>query len=220
MPNAFLMFQSVVNGWPARSLASVAEDTGASRSRASIHPLFPSGVTLRIAIYPGSFDPVTLGHWDLILRAEKLVDRLIVAVLHNPAKANAFSVAERVDFLRELTWNQAMVEVTSFDGLLVDYARRMGAHFIIRGVRAFSDFEYEFQMALMNRKLSPELETMFLMPKEEFSVVSSRIVREVGGMGGDISGLVPEHLVERISARLLDPELMRQGYFKTHQRIV
>jgi pantetheine-phosphate adenylyltransferase len=151
---------------------------------------------LRTAIYPGSFDPVTLGHWDLILRAEKLVDRLIVAVLHNPGKTSAFDLAERVDFLRELT---------SFHGLLVNYAQKMDAQFIIRGVRAFSDFESEFQMALMNRKLSADLETMFLMPKEEFSMVSSRLVREVGGMGGDISGLVPEILVERISARLRDP---------------
>jgi pantetheine-phosphate adenylyltransferase len=166
---------------------------------------------LRTAIYPGSFDPVTFGHWDLILRAEKLVDRLIVAVLHNPSKTCTFSVPERVDFLRELTWTRSRVEVTSFRGLLVDYARAMDARFIIRGVRAFSDFEYEFQMALMNRKLSPDLETMFLMPKEEFSVVSSRMVRDVGSMGGDISGLVPEILVERISARLRDPEQMGQG---------
>ena len=160
---------------------------------------------MRTAIYPGSFDPVTLGHWDLILRADKLVDRLIVAVLHNPAKTGAFSVAERVDFLRELTRNTPNVEVTTFHGLLVDYARRRDAQFIVRGVRAFSDFEYEFQMALMNRKLSASLETVFLMPKEEYSVVSSRMVREVGGMGGDISGLVPEMLVERIASRLKNP---------------
>ena len=166
---------------------------------------------MRTAIYPGSFDPVTLGHWDLILRAEKLVDRLVVAVLHSPSKTSTFSVAERMDLLRELTWSRAKVEVTTFPGLLVDYARSMDAQFIIRGVRAFSDFEYEFQMALMNRKLSPDLETMFLMPKEEFSVVSSRMVREVGSMGGDLSGLVPEIMVERIAARLGDPEQMGQG---------
>ncbi len=160
---------------------------------------------MRTAIYPGSFDPVTLGHWDLIQRADKLVDRLIVAVLHNPAKTGAFSVAERMEFLRELTKDSPNVEITTFHGLLVDYARQMDAHFIVRGVRAFSDFEYEFQMALMNRKLSADLETVFLMPKEEYSVVSSRMVREVGGMGGDLSGLVPEPLVERIAARLRDP---------------
>ena len=160
---------------------------------------------MRIAIYPGSFDPVTLGHYDLIQRAEKLVDRLVVAVLHNPAKSCAFSVAERVDFLRELLADAPNVEVTTFHGLLVDFAKQQGSHFIVRGVRAFSDFEYEFQMALMNRKLAPDLETVFLMPKEEYSVVSSRIVREVGAMGGNISGLVPELLLERISTRLKNP---------------
>jgi pantetheine-phosphate adenylyltransferase len=160
---------------------------------------------LRVAIYPGSFDPVTLGHWDLIKRAEKLVDHLVVAVLHNPAKTCAFSVAERVDFLRELMAGVPNVEITTFHGLLVDFAKQKGAHFIVRGVRAFSDFEYEFQMALMNRKLAPDLETVFLMPKEENSVVSSRIVREVGAMGGDISGLVPELLLERIASRLKNP---------------
>jgi pantetheine-phosphate adenylyltransferase len=160
---------------------------------------------VRTAIYPGSFDPATLGHWDLIQRAEKLVDRLVVAVLHNPAKSCAFTVAERMTFLRELTAEHPNVEITTFHGLLVDYAKDQNAGFIVRGVRAFSDFEYEFQMALMNRKLSPELETVFLMPKEEYSVVSSRMVREVGSMGGDISGLVPEILRERIAARLRDP---------------
>ena len=160
---------------------------------------------MRTAIYPGSFDPVTLGHWDLIERAEKLVDRLVVAVLHNPAKHCAFSVAERVDFLRELVGERTSIQVTTFHGLLVDFAHRENANFIIRGVRAFSDFEYEFQMALMNRKLAPDLETVFLMPKEEYSVVSSRMVREVGAMGGDISGLVPDPLRERIASRLLNP---------------
>ncbi len=160
---------------------------------------------MRIAIYPGSFDPVTLGHLDLIQRAGNLVDRLVVAVLHNPAKKCAFSVAERVDFLRELLQDLPYVEISTFHGLLVDYARQQGAHFIIRGVRAFSDFEYEFQMALMNRKLASDLETVFLMPKEEYAVVSSRMVREVGAMGGDLSGLVPDMLRERIAARLMNP---------------
>ena len=130
---------------------------------------------MRSAIYPGSFDPVTLGHWDLIQRAAKLVDRLVVAVLHNPAKSPAFSVDERVAMLRELTASLPQVEVTTFHGLLVDFAKAQNAQFIIRGVRAFSDFEYEFQMALMNRKLAPELETVFLMPKEKYSAVSSRL---------------------------------------------
>ena len=160
---------------------------------------------MRTAIYPGSFDPMTLGHWDLIQRADKLVDRLVVAVLHNPAKTGAFTVEERMAFLKELTKGMPHVEVTTFHGLLVDFAKQQEAHFIVRGVRAFSDFEYEFQMALMNRKLAPDLETVFLMPKEEYSVVSSRMVREVGAMGGDISGLVPEMLVERITSRLKNP---------------
>ncbi len=158
---------------------------------------------MRTAIYPGSFDPVTLGHWDLIQRAAKLVDRLVVAVLHNPAKTAAFTVEERVTMLRDLVGDLPGVEVTSFHGLLVDFARSQGAQSIVRGVRAFSDFEYEFQMALMNRKLAPELETVFLMPKEKYSAVSSRLVREIGSMGGTLADLVPEKLRERIAAHLL-----------------
>ncbi|MCL1893886.1 MAG: pantetheine-phosphate adenylyltransferase [Holophagaceae bacterium] len=161
---------------------------------------------MRVGIYPGSFDPVTLGHWDLIQRAAKLVDRLIVGVLHNPAKTPTFSLDERMDFLKTLSKDCQNIEIATFHGLLVKYARQQGAQFIIRGVRAFSDFEYEFQMALTNRKLAPELETVFLMPKEENSVISSRIVREVGTMGGEISGLVPEILRDRIATKLLSPK--------------
>jgi len=157
------------------------------------------------AIYPGTFDPVTMGHWDIIQRAEKLVDHLVVAVLHNPAKQPTFSIAEREGFLKELTQPYPNVEVATFNGLLVDFARQQEVQCIVRGVRAFSDFEYEFQMALMNRKLAPELETLFLMPKEEFSVLSSRLVREVGAMGGNITGLVPEILLERTVTRLRNP---------------
>ena len=157
---------------------------------------------MRSAIYPGSFDPVTLGHWDLIKRAAKLVDRLVVAVLHNPSKSAAFTVEERVAMLGELTAALPRVEVTSFDGLLVDFAKVQEAQVIVRGVRAFSDFEYEFQMALMNRKLAPDLETVFLMPKENYSAVSSRLVREIGSMGGNLSDLVPEVLRTRIAERL------------------
>lgn len=157
---------------------------------------------MRSAIYPGSFDPVTLGHWDLIQRAGKLVDRLVVAVLHNPAKSPAFSVEERVTMLKELAHNLPHVEVTSFHGLLVDFAKSQDVQVIVRGVRAFSDFEYEFQMAIMNRKLAPELETMFLMPKEKYSAVSSRFVREIGSMGGTLNDLVPEVLRARIAERL------------------
>ncbi len=159
---------------------------------------------MRTAIYPGSFDPVTLGHWDIIQRAEKLVDRLIVAVLHNPTKSAAFSVEERVGMLTELVAPFSNVQVASFHGLLVDFAKQQGADCIIRGVRAFSDFEYEFQMALMNRKLAPDLETVFLMPKEKYSAVSSRFVREIGSMGGELKDLVPEQLREAIVKRLAE----------------
>ena len=157
---------------------------------------------MRSAIYPGSFDPVTLGHWDLIQRAAKLVDRLVVAVLHNPSKSAAFTVEERVAMLEELAAPLPRVEITSFHGLLVDFAKVQEAQVIVRGVRAFSDFEYEFQMALMNRKLAPDLETVFLMPKEKYSAVSSRLVREIGSMGGNLSDLVPEVLRSRIAQRL------------------
>lgn len=157
---------------------------------------------MRTAIYPGSFDPVTLGHWDLIQRAARLVDRLVVAVLHNPAKTPAFTVEERVAMLEELCAPLPRVEITSFHGLLVDFAKAQQAQVIVRGVRAFSDFEYEFQMALMNRKLAPDLETVFLMPKEKYSAVSSRLVREIGTMGGNLGELVPEALRARIAERL------------------
>ena len=157
---------------------------------------------MRTAIYPGSFDPVTLGHWDLIQRAARLVDRLVVAVLHNPAKTPAFTVEERVAMLEELCAPLPRVEITSFHGLLVDFAKAQQAQVIVRGVRAFSDFEYEFQMALMNRKLAPDLETVFLMPKEKYSAVSSRLVREIGTMGGSLGELVPDALRSRIAERL------------------
>lgn len=153
---------------------------------------------MRIAIYPGSFDPVHLGHLDLIQRGEKLVDKLVVAVLHNPDKKAAFTVAERMEMLRDITGDMPKVEVDSFDGLLVDYARKRKAQFIVRGVRAFSDFEFEFQMALMNRKLAPQLETVFLMPKEKYSAVSSKLVREIGHFGGDLQELLPEPLLDRV----------------------
>ena len=166
---------------------------------------FPKDLQVRTAIYPGSFDPVHLGHWDLILRADKLVDRLVVAVLNNPAKTPAFSVEQRVAFLKELTAAMPKVEITRFDGLLVDFAKAQQAQVIVRGVRAFSDFEYEFQMALMNRKLAPELETVFLMPKEKLSALSSKLVREIGHFGGDLKELVPEILRERVAAGLRQP---------------
>jgi pantetheine-phosphate adenylyltransferase len=140
-----------------------------------------------------------------------MVDQLLVAVLNNPSKAPTFCLAERMGFLEELFLGHRSIEVTTFDGLLVDCAKQRGASLIIRGVRAFSDFEYEFQMALANRQLAPELETVFLLPKVENSFISSRVVREVGTMGGDISGLVPEALKDRIAAKLRQTAASKAG---------
>ena len=146
---------------------------------------------MRTAVYPGTFDPVTFGHLDLVERGRKHVDRLIIAILRNEDKQTLFTVSERTAFLRDAVakWNNVVVD--DFDGLLVDYAKRTGASLILRGLRAVSDFEYELQMAMMNRRLAPDLETAFLMPNEAFSYVSSRLVREVARLGGDVSGLVP-----------------------------
>lgn len=157
---------------------------------------------MRIGIYPGSFDPVHLGHIDLITRAEKLVDRLVVAVLHNPTKSSSFSVESRLEMLKEMTHQSPKIEVCHFDGLLVDFAKTQKANFIIRGIRAFSDFEYEFQMALVNRKLASELETIFLMPKEKYSAVSSKLIREIAFFGGDLTEFCPPSLIDRIKSQL------------------
>ncbi|MCW5964220.1 MAG: pantetheine-phosphate adenylyltransferase, partial [Bryobacterales bacterium] len=139
-----------------------------------------------IAIYPGSFDPLTSGHIDLIERAARLFDNLILAVVHNPAKHPLFTVAERMEMLNEVAVNYPNVEVDSFQGLLVNYAAQKRATVLIRGIRAISDYEYELQMALMNRRLRPELETVFLMAGEAFSFVSSRMVKEAFSLGGDV----------------------------------
>jgi pantetheine-phosphate adenylyltransferase len=155
------------------------------------------------AIYPGSFDPVTNGHLDLIERGAKIFTRLIVAVLRNAEKEPLFGAAERVTMLREVTRPWPNVEVDLFDGLLVEYAREKQAHVILRGIRAVSDYEYELQMALMNRKLEPDMETVFMMPAEAYSYLSSRLVKEVFRLGGDISGLVPPVVVERLRAKAL-----------------
>jgi pantetheine-phosphate adenylyltransferase len=155
-----------------------------------------------IAIYPGSFDPVTNGHLDLIERGEKMFDLLIVAVLQNVEKKPLFSVKERVEMLREVTKQWADVEVDVFDGLLVDYARKRGAGVILRGIRAVSDYEYELQMALMNRKLEGRLETVFMLPGLTYSYLSSKLVREIAQLGAPLTGLVPPIVEERIKAKI------------------
>jgi pantetheine-phosphate adenylyltransferase len=150
----------------------------------------------RLAIVPGSFDPLTNGHVDVVLRSAGLFDRVVVAVLLNAEKTPLFSAAERVEIIREVFSAHSNVEVDSFDGLLVEYARRRGALAIVRGLRAVSDFEHEFQMTLMNRHLEPAVETVFMMPAEQYTYVSSRLTKEVFRLGGSVSGLVPP-VVER-----------------------
>ena len=152
----------------------------------------------RVAIYPGSFDPLTNGHVDIITRGAAIFDRIIVAILHNQEKAPLFSVQARVDMAREVFAGEPKVVVKSFGGLLVDFARQQGAHVIVRGLRAIPDFEYEFQMALMNRRMAPELETVFMMPAEAYTYISSRLIREVFALGGPIAGLVPEIVEARM----------------------
>jgi len=155
-----------------------------------------------IAIYPGSFDPVTNGHLDLIERGGKMFDVLIVAVLQNAEKKPLFSVKERVEMLREVTKQWPGVEVDVFDGLLVDYARKRGAGVILRGIRAVSDYEYELQMALMNRKLESRLETVFMLPGLTYSYLSSKLVREIAQLGAPLTGLVPPIVEERLKAKV------------------
>ncbi len=150
------------------------------------------------AIYPGSFDPVTNGHLDLIARAAKMFDHLVVAILRNSAKNPLFTVEERVAMLSEGTAEFGNVSVSTFDGLLVDFAREERAHAVVRGIRAISDYEYELQMALMNRRLAPDVETIFLMPDAKYSFVSSRLVKEVFRLGGSVDGLVPKFVIERM----------------------
>jgi pantetheine-phosphate adenylyltransferase len=157
--------------------------------------------TLR-AIYPGTFDPLTNGHLDLIARGAKIVDELVVAILRNTEKdAALFSVEERLEMITEAVVPFGNVTVETFDGLLVDFARQQGARAVVRGIRAISDYEYEFQMAMMNRKLDPELETLFMMPAEKYTYVSSRLIKGVFMLGGDVSSLVPPLVVERLKGK-------------------
>jgi len=155
----------------------------------------------RIAVYPGSFDPLTNGHVDIILRGAHIFDKIVLALLVNVDKNPLFSLEDRVEITRKVFQEYPNVEVDTFDGLLVDYAKRRDISVIVRGLRAISDFEYELQMALMNRRLSPETETVFMMPAEQYTYVSSRLVKEVFALGGSVSGLVPEVVEERLKKK-------------------
>jgi pantetheine-phosphate adenylyltransferase len=160
-----------------------------------------SNLNLVRAIYPGSFDPLTNGHLDLIERGSKIFDELIVSILRNPEKDPLFTLAERREMLEEMVKGYDNVRVDTFDGLLVDYAMQKNAKAVLRGIRAISDYEYELQMALMNRKLQPHLETVFMMPAEAYSYLSSRLVKEVFRLGGSVRGLVPELVEQRMRER-------------------
>lgn len=153
------------------------------------------------AIYPGSFDPLTNGHLDLIERGSKIFEELIVAVVRNPEKNPLFSLGERREMLEEMTTRWKNVRVDAFEGLMVDYAVKTRATAVLRGIRAISDYEYELQMALMNRKLEPGLETVFMMPAEQYSYLSSRLVREVAQLGGSVHGLVPDNVEQRLKRK-------------------
>jgi pantetheine-phosphate adenylyltransferase len=155
-----------------------------------------------VAVYPGSFDPLTNGHVDIITRGARLFDRIVVAVLLNAEKAPLFTPAERVEIARSVFQAQPNVDVDTFDGLLVDYVERRKAQVIVRGLRAVSDFEYEFQMALMNQRLNGRIETIFMMPAEQYTYISSRLIKEVFTLGGQVSGLVPAIVEERMRQKL------------------
>ena len=155
----------------------------------------------RVAVYPGSFDPLTNGHVDIILRGARLFDRIIVAILVNAEKSPLFTMAERVEIARAVFAEQPSVEVDTFNGLLVDYVERRRAQVIVRGLRAVSDFEFEFQMALMNQRLKPKIDTVFMMPAEQYTYISSRLIKEVFALGGRVHGLVPDLVEERLRAK-------------------
>ena len=153
------------------------------------------------AVYPGTFDPITNGHLDILSRGGKMFDRIVVAILRNPDKDPLFPLEERMEILKAVVSRWSNVSVESFEGLLVDFARDRGAQVIVRGLRALSDFEYEFQMTLMNQRLGPGIQTVFMMPSEAYSYVSSRLVKEVARLGGDVTGLVPEDVASRLKKR-------------------
>jgi len=154
------------------------------------------------AIYPGSFDPITNGHVDIIERGLRVFDRIVIAVLKNPKKRPLFTTKERVRMIQDIFASKKEVEVRAFDGLLVDFARAQGTRVVIRGLRAISDFEYEFQMALMNRSLAPDIETFFMMPSVDYTFLSSNVVREVAGLGGSVEGLVPGLVSRKLRAKM------------------
>lgn len=156
-----------------------------------------------IAIYPGSFDPVTNGHLDLIARGAMIFDKLIVAVAHNLEKDPLFEVKERIELLEAVTFDWKNVEVDVFDGLLMEYANTKNARVVVRGIRAVSDYEYELQMAMMNRKLDPEIETLFMIPGERYTYVSSRLVKGVFELGGDVTSMVPPNVIQRLKRKAL-----------------
>jgi len=157
---------------------------------------------MRLAIYPGSFDPITNGHLDVIARAATLFDEVVVSVAINDAKQSLFGTDERVEMIRSVTGRFTNVRVVAFNGLLVEFARDQGAVAVVRGLRAISDFEFEFQMALMNRKLEPSIETVFLTPREEYTYISSRIVKEIARLGGRVDAFVPEPVVGWLRKKL------------------
>ena len=167
-----------------------------------------SSTTPRVAIYPGSFDPLTNGHVDIIERGARIFDSIIVAILANVEKTPLFSENERISIIRDVFKGHKNVQVEAFSGLLVDYAQHKQATVLVRGLRAVSDFEYEFQMALMNRHLAPGLETVFMMPDEKYTYISSRLIKEVFTLGGEITGLVPQVVEEKLRAK---PKIKRKA---------
>lgn len=200
----------------AKLLAAVGGCTGRNGGIESVDnhspqslPALPARVDeyllKRIIVYPGTFDPPTNGHLDLVNRGAKIFDELVVAVLRNSEKTPLFSLDERLEMLEELVKRWDNVRVDTFDGLLVDYARGQKATAVLRGIRAVSDYEYELQMALMNRKLDPALETIFMMPAEAYSYLSSRLVREIGQLGGSVEGLVPQLVLDQLHRKIKAP---------------